>query len=346
MQEHTRSAVKVIQVGCGAMGRGWIEQALKIPDIQLVGLVDVNRSAAEAAVEKFHLTGTTVFGSLTDALASSDADVVFDVTIPTAHESVVIESLRAGRHVLGEKPMTETLDSARRMVAAARESGKTYAVTQNYRYKSPIRSLKSFLTSNAIGPVEEAHVDFFIGAHFGGFRDEMAYPLILDMSIHTFDAARFLTGARPVSVYCQSFNPKRSWYKGDASAVVIFEMSDGIVFSYRGSWCSEGQMTAWDSAWRLVGNSGTVTWDGNETFHAQAIKPDGKKGFHSELETLPVPLVPLAASNHHGVMLEFVTALKQGRTPETDCEDNIQSLAMVLAAVESAKSGVKVPVVW
>jgi predicted dehydrogenase len=239
--------LKVIQVGCGAMGRGWIENALKIPEIEMVGLVDVQRKAAEAAAEKFGLTSGVVFDTLAGAMEQTGADAVFDVTIPAAHESVVTEALGMGRHVLGEKPMSETLDSARRMVAAAEKSGKTYAVTQNYRYQPAIRSLQSFLVTGSIGPVQEVHSEFFIGAHFGGFRDEMAYPLILDMSIHTFDAARFLTGASPVSVYCHSFNPGRSWYKGDASAVAIFEMSDGVVFSYRGSWCSEGLKTNWNS---------------------------------------------------------------------------------------------------
>jgi predicted dehydrogenase len=123
-------------------------------------------------------------------------------------------------------------------------------------------------------------------------------------------------------------------------------MSDGIVFSYRGSWCAEGQNTNWDSSWRLIGNRGTVTWDGNDSFHAQAVKPGANTGFIRELDTLSVPITPLAASGHQGVMTEFISALKQGRKPETDCEDNIQSLAMVLAAVESAKTGRKMPVVW
>ena len=60
--------------------------------------------------------------------------------------------------------------------------------------------------------------DFFIGAHFGGFRDEMAHVLLLDMAIHTFDQARKILGADPVSVYCHEFNPAGSWYAGASSA--------------------------------------------------------------------------------------------------------------------------------
>ena len=346
MSEDIVKPLKVVQVGCGGMGRGWIENALKTAGIQLVGIVDLQRIAAEAVAEKFGLSQSIIFDSLESALDATAVDVVFDVTVPSAHESVVVMALNRGMHVLGEKPMSESLASARRMVTAAEQAGKIYAVTQNYRCEPGIRSLKTFLDSDAIGPVQEAHADFFIGAHFGGFRDEMAFPLLLDMSIHTFDAARYLTGADPVSVYCQSFNPSRSWYKGDASAVVIFEMTGGVVFSYRGSWCSEGLNTSWNSTWRIAGARGSVTWDGGESFKAQAIKTGAPPAFHLEQLTLAVPVEPLPRTGHAALMHDFVSAIRTGIRPETDCRDNIKSLAMVLAAVESAKCGRKVAVLW
>jgi predicted dehydrogenase len=328
------------------MGKGWIENARSVPVVELVGLVDLNRASAEASAAKFGLPPSIVFNSLAEAIYAADPDAVFDVTVPTSHEAVVIEALGAGKHVLGEKPMSESLDSGRRMVAAAAAADRTYAVTQNYRYQPQIRGLKSFLDSQSIGPVQECHADFFIGAHFGGFRDQMAYPLILDMSIHCFDAARFLTGADPVSVYCHSFNPARSWYAGDASAVVIFEMTNGIVFSYRGSWCSEGQTSSWNSNWRLLGSRGSVAWDGENTFTAKAMRPDAPKAFVLETTDLPVPVDPMSITGHAAVMNEFATAIFERRKPETDCQDNIKSLAMVLSAVESAMTGRKVPVQW
>jgi len=352
MQQDTSKPLKVVQVGCGGMGRGWIANAVQIPELQLVGLVDVQRKAAEAAAAASGLSPGVVFDTLAEALAKTDADVVFDVTVPSAHESVVVEALQHRRHVLGEKPMSDSLESAKRMVAAAKKSGKTYAVTQNYRYNPAIRSLQSFVARGAIGPVQEAHAEFYLGAHFSGpggnfnFRDEMAYPLILDMSIHTFDAARFLTGADPVSVYCHSFNPARSWYKGDASAIAIFEMSDGIVFSYRGSWCAEGLNTSWNSTWRILGGKGTVHWSGGDTFQAEAVKPGAPAAFTLEQEPLTVPIIPMNRTSHAALMDQFVACIREGKKPETDCEDNIKSLAMVLAAVESAKTGRKVPVVW
>src|SRR5439155_24342046 len=93
-------------------------------------------------------------------------------------------------------------------------------------------------------------------------RETMRSPLLLDMAIHTFDAARYLTGADAVAVYCEEFNPPWSWWAGNAAATAIFEMTGGLRFTYRGSWCAEGQPTSWDSEWRAVGPHGTATWDG------------------------------------------------------------------------------------
>ena len=337
---------KVIQVGCGQMGQGWVESAAATAGLEIVGLVDLDRWAADNTAAKFKLPPSVVYDSLKEALDATGANVVFDVTVPEAHEKVVVEALGSGRHVLGEKPMSETLESAQRMVVVANRTGKVYAVTQTQRYRPPIRALQKFLSGGAIGSVQEAHADFFIGPHFGGFRDQMDFPLIMDMSIHAFDAARFLTGCDPVSVYCHSFNPARSWYKGDASAIVIFEMSGGVVFCYRGSWCALGERTDWHSQWRILGSAGSVFWDGDMKFNAEAIVPDSGPEFFTPTRKLEVPVAPMPFERHAAMMGEFVDALRAGRQPETNCQDNIKSLAMVLAAVESAKAGKKVAVRW
>lgn len=105
-------------------------------------------------------------------------------------------------------------------------------------------AIRDFLRAGLLGGIGQLSANFQLNPHFGGFRDEMESPLIADMAIHTFDAARFIMGKNPVSVYCKEFNPAWSWYKGDANAVCIFEMSDGSVFDYRGSWCANGLCTS------------------------------------------------------------------------------------------------------
>ena len=71
----------------------------------------------------------------------------------------------------------------------------------------------------------------------------MDSPLLLDMAIHQFDLARMMTGADPEHVYTVEYNPHGSWYRGDAAASCIFEMSNGVVFTFNGSWAAEGCAT-------------------------------------------------------------------------------------------------------
>lgn len=346
-----RREVKVVVVGCGSMANRWVKLAKDAPQARLVGLVDVRRAAAEAMADRHELPRDLVFDTLKDAMRETQPDAVFDVTIPAAHHKVTIEALHGGCHVLGEKPMSDSLATARRMVAEAKKARRLYAVTQTRRPTSLMFTIQKLLRGGGIGAVEEAHCDFFLAPHFGGFRDEMDDVLLLDMAIHTFDQARMLTGGDPVSVYCQSFNPKRSWYKGDACAVAIFELrgpKGDIVFNYRGSWCAEGLPTSWEGQWRIVGNKGTLLWDGAQNIQATRVKVKAKPGFTVEHEAVPVEPVKLDKQGHDYLIHDFLDCVLAGakRKPMCACEDNIKSLGMVLAAVKSAHSGKREKVVW
>jgi len=279
-------------------------------------------------------------------LADVKPDIVFDCTVPEAHAAITIAALENGCHVLGEKPLADSMENARKMVAAAKKAGRLYAVIQNRRYDKNIRRLKAFLDSGVLGRVGSISSDFFVGAHFGGFRDRMAHVLLLDMAIHTFDAARFLAGSDPVSVACMEWNPPGSWYERDASAAAIFRLRDGCVYSYRGSWCAEGLMTSWESGWRITGEKGTVLWDGGEGMRAEVVAKAG--GFHSELSAVGVPEGDFGekTGGHLGIMREFVRCVRDGGIPETAAEDNIKSLAMVFAAIKSGWKGSFVEVEW
>lgn len=327
---------RIVLAGCGAASAGWFKAVQGRGDAAIVGLVDLNLEAARRRAEEFCLADAVIGRSLEEVIGRSRADVVFDCTVPAAHAGIVLGALKNGCHVLGEKPLATTLRDARRMVAAAKTARRTYAVIQNYRYHAGIRRLKAFLDGGAIGQVNTINADYLIGAHFGGFREVMEHVLLLDMAIHTFDAARFLGGADPEAVYCHDWNPDGSWFRDGASASAIFEMAGGTVFNYRGSWCAEGLNTARNATWRVIGSKGSVTWDGADGFRAEAVKKTG--GFFSEMKTLAVPdqKFPDKSDGHNSIIAEFLECLRTGSPPETTASDNIKSLSMVLGAVQSA----------
>jgi predicted dehydrogenase len=277
------------------MARGWLKAIADTPEIRtavdVVGLVDVNTMAAKALAEEFGLSDAVIGRDLGTVLAETAADMVFDVVIPAARHDVVATSLAHGCHVLSEKPMASSIEEGRSMIARAAAAGKVHAIVQNRRFISGIRRIRRLVESGGLGELTAIHCDFFIGAHFGGFREEMDNVLLLDMAIHTFDAARFVA-----------------------------------------------DKTSWESQWRIIGTQGTLLWDGAEEFKAQRVA--GTEGFLRPVDAIPVP-EPVNEAQTHGhasVIADFLAAIRTGRRPETESNDNINSLAMVFAAIESART--------
>lgn len=348
---------RIVLAGCGAMANAWVKYILTRDDAVIVALVDLFEAPA-LKLAQAHGLAVPWYDDLATAIRETGSNLVFDVTIPDAHLGVVSTALRQGCDVMGEKPMASTMEDARTLVRLAASTGHTYAVMQNRRFLKNIRALRQMIAENVIGQPGFFTADFFLAPHFGGFRDAMDSPLVLDMAIHTFDAARYLAAADPVSVYCQEFSPPGSWYRGDAAAVAIFEFSNGAIFCYRGSWCSEGARTSWESSWRVTGSLGTAIWDGTEAPYAEVVSEpedgeavaepaagsDRPARFLNEYRRIEATFPWQGEDGHNGCLAEMFSALREGRKAETDCSDNIKSMAMVHAALRSSRECRKVPV--
>lgn len=338
-----RTPLRAVLAGCGGISQAWLKSAQDIDDLRIVGMVDLLEENARKRAEQFHLADVEIGTNLAAILDRQQPDVVFDCAVPEAHLDVTLEALRHGCHVLGEKPLADSMENARRMVAAAQEAGKLFSVMQNRRFAPEIRAVQAFLQAGEIGPLTTINSDFYLGPHFGGFRDQMEHVLLLDMAIHTFDQARFLTGADPLAVYCKEWNPAGSWYAHGASAVAVFEMTGGIICTYRGSWCAEGLPTTWESDWRVIGQRGSLRWDGGAMMQAEVGLPNGN--FFSERQAVEIPPYDGPhTGGHAGLLRDFIDCVRTGRTPNTVCTDNIKSLAMVFGAIESAETGRRVEI--
>lgn len=335
-----------VLAGCGGMSKGWLtaiaEHPLLAGRIRIVGLVDLDTANAEARAVEFGLTDALIGSDLDAVLEATRPDLLFDVVVPGARGAVVETGLRHGCHVLSEKPMATSIEQGRALIAKAAAAGRVHAVVQNRRFISGVRRIRRLIESGALGDITSLNCDFFIGAHFGGFREDIDNVLLLDMAIHTLDAARFMAGKLPKAVYCLETNPRGSWYRHGAAANAIFEFEDDVVFNYRGSWAAEGANTSWEGAWRIIGTRGTLLWDGDAQFQARVV--NGETGFFRDLADIdvPEPADPDQTHGHASVIVDFLSAIENGRPPETASNDNIKSLAMVFAAIESAKTGQRV----
>lgn len=322
--------MRVVQVGIGGMGNAWLQTVLASKDVEFAGFVEVSDSIIETQVARYGFDPATIFPTLREALDVLQPDAVIDVTPPQFHREISLLALEAGVPVLSEKPLAPTLAEAQAIVDAANRTGVLHMVAQNYRYSLHVQTLKQALESQVMGEIGAVSIEFYKGLHFGGFREEMDYPLIIDMSIHHFDMLRFLLGANAVSVFGRSWNPSWSWFKGDASASALIEFPGNLTASYTGSWCSPGYVTAWNGNWRFECAKGVVTMVNDEVW----VHPHDENADSYQLQ----PQAMLHAAQAY-LLDEFFHAVKGARPPATTCQDNIHSLSIVHKLVESFKTG-------
>jgi predicted dehydrogenase len=307
--------------GAGALGPFWARELVENPDTEIVAWVDlepkrVKKAAAELGVK------VPAVRELEPALREYEPDFVVNVTPPAAHHSVALAAFEHGAHVLTEKPMATSMEDAREMIAAADRTGKLLMVSQNRRYMPELRDFREEIA--AIGPLSSLTCEFHRNHRDSEaeFLFSFPQPLLLDMAIHLFDAARALTGADPLTVYCDAYSPPWSWYAGPAAASAVFRMSGDLRFSFTGNWAAPRDETSWTGWWRAIGEGGIATWDGEDP-------PDRDLTRFRGLEDS---------------LAEFVAAVRTGSTPQGEAHDNLKSLAMCHAAVESAALGAPVSV--
>jgi predicted dehydrogenase len=333
--------MKVIQVGIGGMGSAWLGAVQRSSAVEFAGFVEVSEGIAEQQAAAFGLDRGLIFRSLPEALAAVKADGVINVTPPQFHREISVTALDAGIPVLSEKPLAGTRADSQAIVDRANATGVLHMVTQNYRYTTITQTIKQTLDSGVLGAVGSVAVQFFKGPHFGGFREEMPYPLIVDMSIHHFDLLRFFLGSNHASVSGKSWNPPWSWYKGDASAAVHIVFENGVVANYTGSWCSQGQETTWNANWRFECEKGVLTLENDEVYIQELAGIEDRPGYrhvaNAPKRRIERVAMPLEAQDY--LLHEFYQAVTSGTPPATTAQDNIHTINLVfdiVAAFERA----------
>ena len=221
LQEIPRSIVamtlNIALVGAGGMGMrhatGYIELRKYFDDVRIVAVCDPHVDSAEAVASV--IAGATperpeVFGSLADAVDAVGLDAVDIVTSTPAHHVLAIEAMRAGLHVMVEKPMGLTLTACRMMQSVEQETGKVLSISENFRRDPMNRLAKSLIDAGAIGRPYFA-VDFSIGsAHRGVMhstvwraKKDQAGGVVLDAGVHNADLLLYLMGPA-VRVYAET----------------------------------------------------------------------------------------------------------------------------------------------
>ncbi|MCY3780491.1 MAG: Gfo/Idh/MocA family oxidoreductase [Chloroflexi bacterium] len=333
--------MKVIQVGIGGMGNAWLHAVGKSEVVDFAGFVEINDDIARRQAEAYGLDYARVYPSLPAALEAVAADAVINVTPPQFHREVTVCALEAGLPVMQEKPLAGNLEDARAIAAAAEDTGVLCSVAQNYRYLPVTQTIKSVLDSGELGAVAALNVAFYKGPHFGGFRDQMAHPLIVDMAIHQFDAMRYFLGSDAAFISARSWNPPWSWYAGDASASVHIGFANGVQASYTGSWCSQALETTWNANWRFECERGALLVEDDTVLVQKLLRvgdgPGALVNVHEERRE--VPLVQMERMAQDYLLGEFYEAVTRGTSTGTSAQDNIKTMELVFGIVRACDTG-------
>jgi predicted dehydrogenase len=187
---------------------------------ELVALCDVNEKRLALSAGKVPKKGNGVAtyapAEFNRMLAEQQPDTVIVTTPDYVHHEYIIAALKAGRHVMTEKPMTVDLEKLRQILEAQQQSGKNVTVTFNYRYTPARTQVKELLMSGAIGEIEAVDFSWYLDRVHGAdyFRrwhryKEKSGGLLVHKSTHHFDLMNWWVGSTPTTV---NANGKLSFY--------------------------------------------------------------------------------------------------------------------------------------
>ena len=335
--------MKIIQVGSGGWAKGWLEFIHAGPDFELTALVSRGGSSLEEAKAKYTLEDSQCFSDFSQAL-KLDCDVVIIDLPHRLHLEYAMEAVRAGKNVLIEKPLCESMEEAMHFAEFMRGRQERAWVSQNFRFRKPLWQMKASMGPAGIGTLQWADVSLRLG--MSGRRDdpaaawqrvswrqEQASLLFLESAIHHFDMMRFLSGSNAASVYAAAWTPDWGGTDTPLSTMAVLEFESGFKANYSASIRSIGFETGWQGNWLLQTDAGAVRWEhGGE---ARLEMGDGAPGKLAEN-------FYFAGQDRGGVLNELERQLRGEPGAVPDVKDHLNSLAISFAALKSMKEQRKV----
>ena len=262
---------------------------------------------------------------------SPDIDVI-DATLHPEHRVPMVEAaLKAGKHVLSQKPFAEDLATAERLVGLARDNGVKLAVNQNGRWAPHFAWMRAAVAAGLIGEVLTAHLSVHWDHSWtaGTAFDEIEDLILFDFGIHWFDFLASILGDRSRSVIATT-----SRASGQANAVPLLAQALIRVEGGQASLAFDGATTtgARDQC-VICGTKGMLTSGGPDLGH-QTVRLTTADGVAQ-----PDLQGTWFNDGFRGAMGELLCAVEEDREPLNGAEGNLRSLAMAFAAVSSARIG-------
>ena len=344
--------LKIGIIGCGKITEvRHAPEYAENPNCQLVAFFDVVPERAKALAEQY---GGAAYDSI-EALLASDVDAVSVCVANAYHAQASIQALKAGKHVLCEKPMATTPEDCEAMVAAAKAAGKFLMIGQNQRLAKAHVKAREIIESGEMGKVITFETHF---AHPGpegwtGVRDSWffdkkvaSFGVMADLGVHKTDLIHYLTGKKIVRTSAVLATLNKTFSDGrpitvDDNAYAIYTMEDGVVGTMHVSWTNYGNE---NNSTKMYMEGGVLRMYDDPKYSLIVEKRDG--------EVIPYELDLLTSNKEQttggrtstGVIDAFVESIITNTPPAISGESAMHAMKVVFANEQSAQLGKAVDV--
>ena len=324
--------VRVGVVGVGRIGRMHAELlARQVPGAAVAMVHDAHEPSAR---ETAHALGVTAAADIEELLGAPDVDAVAICTSTPTHADLIVAAAEAGKAIFCEKPVSLRLAEVDRTLAAVDAAGVPFQIGFNRRFDPAHAAVAAAVATGAIGEPQLARISS---------RDPAPPPLeyirvsggiFLDMTIHDYDMARFVTGSEVVEVYARGAVRIDEAFAGAGdvdTAVVTLVHENGCLTTIDNS---RQAVYGYDQRVEVFGSAGVARSD-NPLQHTAVVHT--KEG--TSAPTLPYFYLDRYIPSYLGEWKAFVTAVSEGRTPPVTAPDARAPLVIGLAAWRSVREG-------
>ena len=328
--------IRVAVIGCGLIARrAHLPAFVAAEEAELSAVVSGHIESARAAAAEFG--EPRVLQTWQEAVADPAIDAIDICTPNSLHAPIAIAAARAGKHVLVEKPMAVTLLEADAMIAAAREAGVVLMIAHTLRFVPIYEAIKLALSDGVIGEPLTARAifmhagpdDYWGAASDWFWREETAGGgSLLDLGIHMIDMLRWCIDRPVIEVAAMTARALKPTFADD-NAFVLMRFAGDVLASVQTSW------TAVPSPDRQIAIHGTL---GHVFMNLAATPPLTIQLADGAGERTMVPDLP-AVSPLGNPFVHFLRCILDDAPPLTSGEEGRASLAVALAAYESARNG-------
>lgn len=320
---------RVVLVGIGAWGYNWLRAVESSARWEVAAVVDLDDSALDRTIQRQNVDESICYKDFEEALADRQSDAAI-VSVPCSQRDAIFEAVcKNGLDCLVEKPSAENLDQINKYLKWCREAGNTVMVAHHYRFSDVTRLIRDLIRGGEYGQLNYVHatVDRHLDLE-GRFVEALPHAALIESGTQAFDLLRMFVNEEPVSIVARSGNPPASQFKNEPCAAAIAQFANGRIATVWVSWAAAENTTTWYGTWDFQFESATLRTDGRSLRLIRDRKSKELMESHAAVEL------------HLNAVLEhFADALDDGVVPQCDLEENVGTIAMTLAAVESIQTG-------